>query len=165
LLFVTELKGIFLIEVALLNYLRMMNTTSLHLFVYGSLRSGFKNPAYEYLTRYFTYIGEALVKGQFYNAGTYPIAVSTNNEDMIVGELYTLKNEEEFSWAFEQLDDYEGINVEVGETPLYKRALVEVYQLDKIITAWVYWYNGNIDGLPKIDTGDLVQYLQQKIEP
>jgi gamma-glutamylcyclotransferase (GGCT)/AIG2-like uncharacterized protein YtfP len=142
-----------------------MNTISHNLFVYGSLRSGFKNPAYEYLTRYFTYAGEALIKGQFYDAGTHPVAIPSNNEDMIVGELYTLNNAEEFSWAFEQLDDYEGVHVEAGETPLYKRALVEVYQLDQIITAWVYWFNGNIDALPKIETGDIVQFIQQKTQP
>jgi gamma-glutamylcyclotransferase (GGCT)/AIG2-like uncharacterized protein YtfP len=142
----------------------MMNTTTHYLFVYGSLRSGFKNPAYEYLTRYFSYAGEALIKGQFYDAGTHPVAVATANEDMIVGELYTLNNEEDFSWAFEQLDDYEGVNVEVGEIPLYKREMVEVYQLNKIIPAWVYWFNGNIDGLPKIETGDIIQFIQQKKE-
>jgi gamma-glutamylcyclotransferase (GGCT)/AIG2-like uncharacterized protein YtfP len=143
----------------------MMNTTTHNLFVYGSLRSGFKNPAYDYLTQYFTYAGEALVKGQFYDTGTHPVAISTNNEDMIVGELYTLNNAEEFSWAFEQLDDYEGVHVEAGEAPLYKRAIVQVYQEDKIIDAWVYWYNGSIEGLAKIETGDLVQYLQQKKQP
>jgi gamma-glutamylcyclotransferase (GGCT)/AIG2-like uncharacterized protein YtfP len=142
-----------------------MNTISHNLFVYGSLRSGFKNPAYEYLTRYFSYAGEALIKGQFYDAGTHPVAIATSNEDMIVGELYSLNNYEEFSWAFEQLDDYEGVHVEAGETALYKRAMVQVFQEHKIIDAWVYWFNGNIDGLPKIETGDLVQYLQQKNQP
>ncbi len=139
-----------------------MNTNPNNLFVYGSLRSGFKNPAYEYITQYFTYAGEALIKGQFYDAGTHPVAIATSNEDMIVGELYTLNNTEDFSWAFEQLDDYEGVHVEAGETPLYKRAIVQVFQENKIIDAWVYWYNGSIEGLPKIETGDLVQYLQQK---
>jgi gamma-glutamylcyclotransferase (GGCT)/AIG2-like uncharacterized protein YtfP len=139
-----------------------MNITSHHLFVYGSLRSGFKNPAYQYLTQYFTYAGEALVKGQFYDAGKHPVAIASNNDDMIVGELYSLNNEEEFSWAFEQLDDYEGVHVEAGETPLYKRALVQVFQKEKIIDAWVYWFNGSIAELTKLETGDLLQYLQQK---
>jgi gamma-glutamylcyclotransferase (GGCT)/AIG2-like uncharacterized protein YtfP len=142
-----------------------MNTNPNYLFVYGSLRSGFKNTAYEYITQYFTYAGEALVKGQFYDAGTHPVAIATEKEDMIVGELYSLNNAEDFSWAFEQLDDYECVHVEAGETPLYKRALVQVFQEDKIIDAWVYWFNGSTDGLTKIETGDLVQYLQQKNQP
>ena len=142
-----------------------MNTTTHNLFVYGSLRSGFKNTAYAYITQYFTYAGEALVKGQFYDSGTHPVAIATEKEDMIVGELYTLNNSEDFSWAFEQLDDYEGVHVEAGETPLYKRESVQVFQEEKIMDAWVYWYNGSINGFTKIETGDLVQYLQQKNQP
>jgi gamma-glutamylcyclotransferase (GGCT)/AIG2-like uncharacterized protein YtfP len=139
-----------------------MNNTPNNLFVYGSLRSGFKNPAYEYLAKYFTYLGEGLVKGRFYDNGIFPVAVATDNDNMIVGELYALKNEDESSWAFEQLDDYEGLHVEPGETALYKRTLELVYQEDKIIPAWIYWFNGSVDKLTPIDSGDLVNYIQQK---
>ena len=139
-----------------------MNNSRCYLFVYGSLRSGFKNPAFEYLAKYFTYAGEGLVKGKFYDNGSYPVAVASNNEDMIVGELYKINNEEEFTWAFEQLDDYEGVHVEAGETSLYKRSMVEVYQLDNVLPAYIYWYNGNIEGLAPIATGDLIDYVQQK---
>jgi gamma-glutamylcyclotransferase (GGCT)/AIG2-like uncharacterized protein YtfP len=139
-----------------------MNTISCYLFVYGSLRSGFKNTAYDYLTHYFEYCGEGLVKGKFYDNGLHPVAIPTNNEDMIVGELYCLKNIEEFSWAFEQLDDYEGLHVLPGETALYKREKVEVYQIEKVISAWIYWFNGSVDGFTSIASGDLVNYVQQK---
>ena len=142
-----------------------MNTTSYKIFVYGSLRSGFRNPAYEYLTRYFKYSGEALVKGKFFDAGSHPVALATNDEHFILGELYTMNSEEEFSWAFTQLDDYEGLNVEIGEIPLYKRSLVEVYQNGKTQIAWIYWYNKSIDGMPEIETGDVMRYLQQKNQP
>ena len=43
-----------------------MKSTTNRLFVYGSLRSGFRNPAYEYLTRHFHLLGEAVVQGKFY---------------------------------------------------------------------------------------------------
>ena len=142
-----------------------MSTTSYKIFVYGSLRSGFRNPAYEYLTRYFKYSGEALVKGKIFDAGSYPVALATNDEHFILGELYTMNSEEEFSWAFTQLDDYEGLNVEVGETPLYKRSLVEVYQNGETQIAWIYWYNQSINGMPEIETGDVMRYLQQKNQP
>lgn len=139
-----------------------MNNTGCFLFVYGSLRSGFKNPAYEYLAKYFTYEGEGLVKGKFYNNGDYPVAVVSQNDSMIVGELYKIKNEDEYGWAFEQLDDYEGIHVEAGETPLFKRSLVEVYQKENVLPAYIYWYNGSVEGLTAIDSGDLIDYIQQK---
>lgn len=143
----------------------MMHTNSYNIFVYGSLRSGFRNPAYEYLTRYFKYNGEALVKGKFFDAGTHPVALPTTEEHFILGELYSLNNSDEFSWAFEQLDDYEGLNVEPGETPLYARTLVEVSQTGETTTAWIYWYNKSIEGMPEIETGDVMRYLQQKNQP
>lgn len=142
-----------------------MSETSYHLFVYGSLRSGFRNPAYEYLSRYFNYKGEALVNGKFFDAGKVPVAIPTGGESFILGELYTINKPEEFSWAFDQLDDYEGLNTLAGEKPLYKRELVTVYQNGETVTAWIYWYNGSTEGLPEIQTGDVMKYLHQKHQP
>ncbi len=142
-----------------------MKTTAYQLFVYGSLRSGFRNPAYEYLTKYFQLLGEAIVKGKFYDKGPHPVAIPSTDDSYLNGELYVMKNPEEFDWAIEQLDDYEGLNVEVGETPLYKRALVDVYQEGKSSKAWIYWYNGSVEGMSEIATGDVLKYLQQKNKP
>jgi gamma-glutamylcyclotransferase (GGCT)/AIG2-like uncharacterized protein YtfP len=142
-----------------------MNDKIYQLFVYGSLRSGFRNPAYEYLTRYFHLLGDAIVKGKLYDKGDSPVAAPALEDKFISGELYAINNPEEFSWAIEQLDDYEGLNVEEGEKPLYKREAVTVYQNGKPSTAWIYWYNGNVDGYTEIISGDLVQYLQQKNKP
>ncbi len=139
-----------------------MDTTTNKLFVYGSLRKGFKNPAYEYLSSYFTYSGEGKVKGIFYEKENILVAVPTNEKHYLVGEIYTLNNLDEFSWAFEQLDDYEGLHVLAGEQPLYQRKLVEVIQNDKLETVWVYWYNGRVEGLPRVETGDLLQYVMDR---
>ena len=136
--------------------------TSNKLFVYGSLRSGFKNPSYNYLSQYFEYSGIGKTKGMFFNNDNIPVAVSCIEENFIVGEIYTLKNEYEFSWAFEQLDDYEGLHVLPGEQPLYQRKLIEVIGEGEIETAWVYWYNGCVDGLQKIDTEDLLEFLKRE---
>lgn len=136
------------------------------LFVYGSLRSGFRNPAYEYLTKYFHLIGEAIVRGKFYDKGEYPVAIHAEDDDKYIqGELYAIKNDEEFTWAIEQLDDYEGLNVEAGERPMYKREWVDVFQSGQSSKAWIYWYNGNVDGMAEISLGDVMQYLQQKNKP
>ena len=86
-----------------------------YLFVYGSLRSGFRNAAYEYLSRYFSLIGEGAVKAKLFDKGTYPVAVPTEEDKFIKGELYQLNNPAEFAWAMEQIDDYEGLHVEAGE--------------------------------------------------
>jgi gamma-glutamylcyclotransferase (GGCT)/AIG2-like uncharacterized protein YtfP len=135
---------------------------STDLFVYGSLRSGFRNPAYEYLARYFTLVGEGMVKGKFFDKGSNPVAVPAEGEHYILGELYRMNSPEEFSWAFEQLDDYEGLNTVEGKPPLYRRALVNVFLPGQTGEAWIYWYNGDVSGFPVIETGDVMKYIQQK---
>ncbi len=142
-----------------------MDHSCYQLFVYGSLRSGFRNPMYKYLTQYFHLLGEAVVKGQFYDNGEYPVAVPTAEEHFITGELYIVNNPEEFNWAMEQLDDYEGINVEVGEKPMYRREKVEVFQNGQASPAWVYWFNQGVAHMAKIETGDVLKYLQEKNKP
>jgi len=142
-----------------------MQPPTYQLFVYGSLRSGFRNPAYQYLTQYFHLLGEAVVHGKFYDKGPFPVAVPITGESFINGELYVLNNPEEFNWAIEQLDDYEGLNVEQGEKPLYKRELVTVFQQGVPSQAWIYWYNDSVQGMHEIATGDVMKYLQQKNTP
>ena len=140
----------------------MKNPTVYPLFVYGSLRSGFQSPAYEYISRFFNIIGEAKVKGKLFDMGSYPAAVPCTEDHFIVGELYSIKDESEFSWAIGQLDDYEGIGVEADEEILYKRELSEIIMGDKKITAWMYWFNGDVSGRPEILSGDVIAYMQQK---
>ena len=130
--------------------------------MYGSLRSGFRSPAYEYISRYFDLVGEAKVKGELYDLGTYPAARPTDNNKFIVGELYRIRNENEFGWAIGQLDDYEGVNVAFDEMLLYRRELTEVQIDNKVTNAWIYWYVGDVKDKPVIDSGDVLQYMEQK---
>ena len=132
------------------------------LFVYGSLRSGFHSPAYEYISRYFTLAGEAKVKGALYDMGSYPAAKPTHENLFITGELYRIKHENEFSWAIGQLDDYEGVDVEFDEIQLYRRDLTEVFFNNQITHAWIYWFNGDVSGKQVIASGDMMEYLKQK---
>ena len=132
------------------------------LFVYGSLRSGFRSPAYEYISRYFDLIGEAKAKGKLFDLGEYPAGKPTDDDKYIIGELYRIKNESEFSWAMGQLDDYEGVHVGFDETQLYKRDIAEVQVNNEKTNAWIYWYHGDIEDKPVIESGDVLQYMGQK---
>src|SRR5258708_39782896 len=105
----------------------MTNKGNYQLFAYGSLRRGFHNTAYEYISRFFSFVAEAKVKGQLFDMGDYPAAIPTSGDTFITGELYVVKLENEFSWAIGQLDDYEGLNAEADEVQLYRRELTEVY--------------------------------------
>lgn len=137
--------------------------TVFHLFVYGSLRSGFKSPAYNYVSKYFTLICEAKVKGVLYNMGDYPLAKPTEEEKFIVGELYQINNTDEFSFAIAQLDDYEGVQGDEDESPLFKRAKTTVYhQNEQTTEAWAYWYIGDVSNKPIIESGDVLAYYSAK---
>jgi len=140
----------------------MTNHASHFVFVYGSLRRGFQSPAYEYIGRYFNFFGDARVKGKLFDLGEYPGGVPTQEDSFIIGELYIVKDDGEFSWAIAQLDDYEGVVVEPNERPLYRREIVDVFVNDAIVPAWIYWYNDDVSGKPCIESGDVLQYLAQK---
>lgn len=140
----------------------MTNPGVYQLFVYGTLRSGFHSPVYEYISRFFSFVGEAKVRGKLIDMGSYPAGIPTNDSHFIIGELYHIKNPAEFSWAIGQLDDYEGVDVEFDEMQLYRREITEVYINNQVTHAWIYWYNGDVSGKPVIASGDLLQYLKQK---
>jgi gamma-glutamylcyclotransferase (GGCT)/AIG2-like uncharacterized protein YtfP len=154
----TDLAGVFLLA-----YLYIMTFPSVYqLFVYGSLRSGFRSPAYEYISRFFTFAGDATVKGKLFDMGEYPAAIATDEEAFIIGELYTINQENEFPWAIGQIDDYEGVKAEDDEPQLFRRELADIFIHNKIVTAWIYWYNGDVSGRPVIESGDVIQYISEK---
>jgi gamma-glutamylcyclotransferase (GGCT)/AIG2-like uncharacterized protein YtfP len=133
-----------------------------HLFVYGSLRSGFRSTAYEYVSQYFDFVSDGKVKGNLFDMGSYPAAIPSTGDGFITGELYCAKEEGEFPWAIAQLDDYEGVNVEGDEVQLYRRELAEIETAKGKVTAWMYWYCGNVSGKPQIASGDVIEYLKSK---
>lgn len=117
---------------------------------------------YEYISRFFKFIGEAKVRGKLFDMGSYPAGVGTNENSFIIGEIFQVKNEHEFSWAIGQLDDYEGVSVESDEVQLYRREITEVHINNQMTQAWIYWYNGDVSGRPLIASGDLMEYLKEK---
>ena len=140
----------------------MTNQEVYHVFVYGSLRRGFHSHAYEYISRFFNFVGEAKVQGRLYDLGEYPAAKPAAEDVFIKGELYFIQDQSEFPWAIGQLDDYEGVNVEEGEQQLYRRELADVFINDKTVVAWIYWYNGDVNDKPVVASGDILEYIKAK---
>jgi gamma-glutamylcyclotransferase (GGCT)/AIG2-like uncharacterized protein YtfP len=120
------------------------------LFVYGSLRSGFHHPAYQYISRYFIPLGPARVRGTLYDMGSYPAARPDGPGTYIIGELYQIKHPDEWDWA-----DEDG-------PALYLRAQVSVEQETGTTPAWIYWFAGEVNGKPIVASGDVLEYLQRK---
>ncbi len=141
-----------------------MQTHSNLFFLYGSLRVGFRDAGYSYLSKYFHFIGEASVPGKFYFNGSTPVAVASEH-GLITGDVYELNDPEDFKWVSVQLDDYEGMNVEPGETPLYKRELVNIDIGGTQQHAWIYWYNRPVTAFTELDAAEIAAYLQQQNKP
>jgi gamma-glutamylcyclotransferase (GGCT)/AIG2-like uncharacterized protein YtfP len=139
-----------------------MNPTCYSLFVYGSLRRGFQHPAFKYIHNHFDFAGDAKVKGILYDLGDYPAAIPTTDEKYITGELYSIRNVDEFSWSIAQLDDYEGTKPETCDKAMYRRELATIYINSKPTMAWIYWYNDDVSGKPVIHSGDVLQYYMDK---
>lgn len=139
-----------------------MNDAIHLLYVYGSLRSGFPGPAFQYIAPYFTKVADGKVKGKLYDLGEYPAALPTTDEAFIIGELYQANSAEEFSWAIAQLDDYEGVHPEEGEEQLYERAATTIYTEKGEYTAWIYWYKCDVTDKPVIESGDVLEYTHSK---
>jgi len=135
-----------------------MQSNIYRLFVYGSLRSGFHNAVYAYISRYFVFDGLGSVQGKLYDIGEYPGAIPCEEEYLITGELYHISNEAMFEYAIEQLDDYEGLYISNGEIPLFRREPVNVLFNNTTVIAWMYWYNRPITHQTRIESGDYVAY-------
>jgi gamma-glutamylcyclotransferase (GGCT)/AIG2-like uncharacterized protein YtfP len=133
------------------------------LFVYGSLRKGFEHPAFTYIATYFDFVCHAKIMGKLYDLGEYPAAVPGSENNFITGELYTIRHRDEFAYAIAQLDDYEGVNPGDDEEPLYRRELANIYTDNGLVMAWVYWYNGSVAGYPPIESGDVLEYMKQRL--
>lgn len=134
-----------------------------YLFVYSSLMKGFKSREYDYISQYFCFVSNGKVKGILSDLGHIPVATPSSEGHFIKGELYQIKNTEDFSFAIGQLDDYEGVRPEADEIQLYKRELTTVYKEDEsAVNAWIYWYQGDVAGKPVITSGDVMEYIRSK---
>ena len=142
-----------------INFLNMKSAPSKYLFVYSSLRKGFHQHEYDYITKFFSFVSSAKVKGIISDVNGELFATPGAGNSFINGELYKLNDEHDFSYVFGQLDDYEGLVAEQGERPLYRRELIRVSSRNEEDTnAWIFWYNGEVSGEPVITSGDIVEF-------
>ena len=137
----------------------MESSISKQLFVYNSLRKGFHQHTYEYMAQFFRFVCPAKVKGIVSDVDGEFFATPGDGNSFIKGELYNLNDEHDFSYVFGQLDDYEGLIVEQGEKPLYRRELIRVHKDDGEVTdSWIYWFNGDVSGKPVITSGNIIEF-------
>jgi gamma-glutamylcyclotransferase (GGCT)/AIG2-like uncharacterized protein YtfP len=139
-----------------------MKDNMTRLFVYGSLRSDFQLPVFQYISKCFALEGEAKVRGFLYDLGDYPAAIPTSDEAFITGELYKAKNDSDFLYAIKQLDAYEEVNSTDFTTSLFSRKIAEVIFHHTIVNAWIYWYNRDLRNKTLIPSGDIMNVMHLK---
>lgn len=136
-----------------------MNATEEYLFVYGTLMQTSENSIHLMLKKHGSFAGEGRYRGKLFMVGGYPGAVpSTDPADLVTGELYALENT---TALFVELDAYEGVDDEEPDRSLYRRVKKEIAfsESGKTIYSWIYLYNGPIQGLTRIRSGNYLEYL------
>lgn len=138
----------------------MYSVKSDYLFVYSSLLRGFPTTDYEYISRYFNFVGNAKTKGVLSVLEKIIVGTPCNEDRFIHGELYQVREQNQFSFAIGQLDEYEGVHPEPPQQPMYERSITTVISENgDEYEAWVYWYKGDIKDLPVIESGDVLDFL------
>jgi len=113
------------------------NGADARLFVYGTLRKGFRS--HGLLQRFRPrFLGEGHIQGLLYDLGEYPGArEGAGDGDRVWGELYWLPRAEA---AFRVLDRFEGFNPEQPASNEFERQETMVTMAGGgRMRAWVYW--------------------------
>jgi gamma-glutamylcyclotransferase (GGCT)/AIG2-like uncharacterized protein YtfP len=128
-----------------------------HLFVFGTLLSGYDHPMSRLLSQRAELIGEARCTGRLYLVRHYPGMVpSTDASDHVFGELYRMRDAPDL---LRTLDDYEGCSEKYPQPHEYVRRRVAVTLSDgATVQAWTYLYNRPVTHLPRIASGRFLEH-------
>lgn len=98
-----------------------------------------------------SFVAACQFAGVLYDLGRFPGAVP--GDGVVHGDLFRLRDPQ--VWAV--LDRYEGYDSNREDTSLFVRRRVSLIEpADR--TAWVYWYNDDPTGCPRIPSGDWIAY-------
>ncbi|MCB0633636.1 MAG: gamma-glutamylcyclotransferase family protein [Saprospiraceae bacterium] len=131
-----------------------------HLFVYGTLMQHTDSVMARFLHARAVSRGSAFLPGRLYDLGSYPGAVyDPEEQSMITGQVYKIQSPEE---VFPTLDRYEGV-IATPEIPAeYTRTLVPAQHKGQLLSCWIYLYILDTDHLPLIESGNYLEYFNQR---
>lgn len=129
------------------------------IFVYGTLRRG--STHHHLIAAVGDYLMQGSVAGNLYDIGTYPgLVVNPTTTYKVTGEVYRMADSD---GALNALDDYEGCSANFAPPFEFIRQTAEVMLEDgKIISAWVYLYNGPVKNKPEILLGDYLHDVAKR---
>ena len=100
-----------------------------------------------------SFVATCRFDGVLYDLGRFPGAVP--GDGLVHGELLRLQDPQ--VWAV--LDPYEGYDADRKDESLFVRRRGTLREpADR--AAWVYWFNGDPTGHPKVSSGDWATYLE-----
>lgn len=121
---------------------------------YGTLMRSFGRPDDLGVADRLTFVASCRWQGRLYDLGRFPGAVP--GAGTVHGELFRLSD----SNVWSVLDRYEGYEQEREAASLFVRRQVDL-QAPSGRTAWVYWYNGDPAGRPRVPSGDWAAYVNE----
>jgi gamma-glutamylcyclotransferase (GGCT)/AIG2-like uncharacterized protein YtfP len=127
-----------------------MDAEPRHLFVYGTLMSGFRNPYGAVLRTRGRLLGAASVQGELYCLGAYPgLIVADDACGRVFGELYEIGNG---GAVLPHLDRFEGL-FDPEPQPFARRVAPATLHTGARFPAWVYVYLGPVSGRVRLSSG------------
>lgn len=131
-----------------------------HLFVYGTLRMSIapSKDIRHLLHHESEFKGIATVRGRLYDIGSYPgLILSDNPKEIVVGELYRIKNRRVVLNTFDQ---YEGCIDPFPNPWEYQRVKAEVKTAEGVkVLSWLYTYQWDVNEQMRIIPGDYLNFL------
>jgi gamma-glutamylcyclotransferase (GGCT)/AIG2-like uncharacterized protein YtfP len=122
---------------------------------YGELLSGLDGPQPQGLKHGLALRGSCWIPGVLYDLGRYPALVPGDGQ--VLGELYEISD----PGLFEDLDWFETYDRGRQTDPEYVRCLIPLIEPE--IEAWVYMYDRDPAGNPRVESGDWRGHLADRL--
>jgi len=128
-----------------------MTTKTNKFFMYGTLKKG-RPLDRKSLADLRSSVKEATIEGSIFNLGSFP-TIKLDGKGLVTGEIHTFP-EEHVKGVRNIMDSIEGYNSSYPDKGLYNRYKVKATLEDgKMVTAWAYEYNGDVDPKRRLDDG------------
>lgn len=136
-----------------------MSQLNPYLFVYGTLMAGVRSKMARRFHENSRFTGTGQLRGHLFDLGHYPGAVyDPDAETFVLGHIFELTDPTRF---LPVLDAYEAVGTRFGQKGEYIRRECPVLSGEKQLLCWVYLYNLPTAHLPRIPSGDYLDFLSQ----
>lgn len=129
-------------------------TMSDFIIFYGTLTSNSNTRVHEPIQQCLTFKGKCKAPGKLYNLGRYPGL--KEGEGAITAELYEIDDDT----ILPLLDEFEAGDDNDPDLPGFTRKRVDL--IEPKLTAWAYYFDGEVDESDQVASGDWVGEHFQK---